>query len=113
MRSRVKRPDPYTVLGLRPGATRAEIRRAYRQRAMESHPDVAGADATERMAQINDAREALLSGSGAGSGGPGDAGHAEPRRPAPPPRERPAWADAHESAWTDHWSAWNELPRRD
>jgi hypothetical protein len=81
---------------------------------MESHPDVAGVDATERMAEINDAREALLSGPTAGSGsGPGDAGPGEPRRPAPPPRERPAWAEAHGSAWTDHWSAWNELPKRD
>lgn len=44
-------PDPdtaWSVLGLRPGASREDIKRAYRARAMATHPDVnPGADRAE------------------------------------------------------------------
>lgn len=56
--------DHYAVLGVASDASTAEIRRAYRERARASHPDLAGSDATSasasasasaRMTAINDA----------------------------------------------------------
>ncbi len=41
------------LLGLSPGATLAEIRRAYRAHAKAAHPDRQGAGSTERMAALN------------------------------------------------------------
>ena len=35
--------DPYAVLGLHPGATKAEIKKAFRQKAMAHHPDMCAA----------------------------------------------------------------------
>jgi len=110
MRPRPEPTDPYATLGLARGATRAEVRRAYRQRALAVHPDVTGTDSTDEMARLNHARDQLLSS-------PPPAGQTDasgptmgaPRASRP---ERPSWATAHEAAWTDHWSAWNELPKR-
>lgn len=31
--------DPWSVLGLRPGATQAQIRKAFLKRTLETHPD--------------------------------------------------------------------------
>ena len=116
--------DPFVVLGLAPGATRADVRRAYRARALAIHPDVAGtdataADATADMTRLNRARDELLSRlptrgrAGASTGNaavdPDPSVHPKPRAPRP----RPSGAEGHESAWSDHWSAWNELPRRE
>jgi curved DNA-binding protein CbpA len=53
--------DPYAVLGLAPGATAADVQRAYRRRARLLHPDIAGEGATTRMAELNVARDAVLS----------------------------------------------------
>ena len=110
--------DPYVVLGLEPGASRADVRRAYRRRALAIHPDVAGDDATAGMTQLNRARDELLARAPVRRGGAAAAGPPDPRtdpatRPKPrPEREMPAGIEDHESAWADHWSAWNELPRR-
>lgn len=49
--------DPYTVLGLLPGAPLALVKAAYRALATLHHPDVGGD--TERMKQINAAYERL------------------------------------------------------
>jgi hypothetical protein len=112
MRRRVPRSDPYQLLGVSPGASRAEIRRAYRRRAMTVHPDVAGPDTTARMAELNAARDELLGATGAAGAPPSGADDAGFRiryeRPVPPD-----WSTEHGSAWTDHWSAWNDPPRRD
>jgi molecular chaperone DnaJ len=106
--------DPYATLGLAPGASRAEVRRAYRRRAKAIHPDIAGADATEEMARLNDAREQLEARAPRrGRSGDPSPADASADMPPPAPRERPSWAAAHEPAWTDHWSAWNDLRRRD
>jgi molecular chaperone DnaJ len=106
--------DPYATLGVTPGASRAEVRRAYRRRALAIHPDIAGAEATEEMARLNEARDRLAArppGRALRASRPADA--AGPARPEPQePRTRPGWASAHDP-WTDHWSAWNELRRRD
>ena len=48
------------MLGLAPGATAADVKRAYLRRARLIHPDVAGPAATSRMAQLNAARDVLL-----------------------------------------------------
>jgi hypothetical protein len=45
--------DPYAVLGVRPGAPEPEIAAAYREAAKRWHPDRAGAEGDERMAEIN------------------------------------------------------------
>src|SRR3954466_16054619 len=47
--------DPYAVLGVRPGSPEPEITAAYREAAKRWHPDRAGAEGQERMAEINDA----------------------------------------------------------
>jgi hypothetical protein len=106
-----REPDPYVALGLAPGASRAEVRRAYRRRALAVHPDVAGVDSTDDMARLNRARDELLGRPRDGDpvGASADAG-APNVRPRP---DRPTWAAAYAAAWTDYWSAWNELPQRD
>src|SRR3982751_714307 len=45
--------DPYAVLGVRPGSPEPEIAAAYREAAKRWHPDRAGAQGQERMAEIN------------------------------------------------------------
>jgi hypothetical protein len=45
--------DPYEVLGVRPGSAEAEVVAAYRDAAKRWHPDKAGAEGAEKMAQIN------------------------------------------------------------
>jgi hypothetical protein len=50
--------DPYVVLGVPRGASRAEIARAYRELARLYHPD-SGAPPNERMIRINEAWHVL------------------------------------------------------
>jgi DnaJ domain len=45
--------EAFHLLGLSPGATPVEIRRAYRTHAKAAHPDRQGAGSTERMAALN------------------------------------------------------------
>lgn len=52
----------YELLNVRPGASREEIRRAYRQEAMKVHPDLAEettSDENDRMIRLNQAWEIL------------------------------------------------------
>jgi len=53
--------DPYRVLGLQPGASDEEVRRAYRQLAKKYHPDVNPGDAhaAEMMNRINAAYDQI------------------------------------------------------
>ncbi|MFN8631628.1 MAG: DnaJ domain-containing protein [Chloroflexota bacterium] len=111
MRPSSRPGDSYAALGLSPGATRAEIRRAYRRLAMAVHPDVAGRDTTAEMAALNAARDDLLTRTpgrrrdhdGAGDDAPG----AKPRAPRP---AEPSFS--HAPTWDDYWAAWNDPPRR-
>jgi curved DNA-binding protein CbpA len=57
--------DAYSVLGLEPGASGADVTAAYRRLAKEWHPDVHGTEAAvRRMALINAAYDELRSGTG-------------------------------------------------
>jgi hypothetical protein len=58
------RVNPSEVLGVRPGAPPAEVRRAFAEAVRTAHPDTGGspADAGRRMAELVAARDELLSG---------------------------------------------------
>lgn len=98
--------DPHDVLGVRPGASPATIKAAWRRLARAHHPDLTGDDsaasrvATRKMAEINDAYEALRRADaqrragiahGAEHGGPvpGSPIREAARRGGGPPRPRP------------------------
>lgn len=53
--------DPYKVLGISPNATQDEIKKAYRQKTKEYHPDLHPDDPTanEKMSEINEAYDML------------------------------------------------------
>jgi curved DNA-binding protein len=56
----VQYKDYYKQLGVERHATAADIKKAYRKQARKYHPDMNKAnDATERMAEINEAHEVL------------------------------------------------------
>ena len=63
--------DPYSVLGVSQSASQEEIKRAYRKKAREYHPDLHPDDprATEKMQQVNEAYTILSQGGGAGHSG--------------------------------------------
>jgi len=50
--------DPYEVLGVDKGSSQADIKKAYRQKSKELHPDKTGAD-EEAMAELNEAYEII------------------------------------------------------
>ena len=50
--------EAYEVLGLKPGASAAEVRRSYHRLMRQVHPDAGGSDWL--AARINQAREVLL-----------------------------------------------------
>ncbi|HWC84934.1 MAG TPA: J domain-containing protein [Solirubrobacteraceae bacterium] len=80
------RLDPYETLGLRPTASDAELRAAYRRLVQLHHPDHNGGSAasTRRFEQIQDAY-AQIKGQRRGAAPP--AGSASSSRPRPtPPR---------------------------
>ena len=54
-------PDPWKVLGIQPGASKDDIKDAYKKLAMKFHPDVNHTPgANERMSQINVAFAELM-----------------------------------------------------
>ena len=79
--------DPFQILGLPPGASDAEIKRAYRALAKRYHPDSAGERALPRFLAIQAAYDMLTT-----PGRPPVTG-AKPSPPAPP-RDRTSTADA-------------------
>ncbi len=57
-------PDPYRTLGLPPGSTADEVRRAYRRLAKANHPDAAGEKNLPRFLAIQAAYELLVGSNG-------------------------------------------------
>lgn len=58
--------DPYQVLGVQPGASPDELKKAYRKQAMKYHPDRGGDP--EKFKQVSEAYSRLSSGESSGSG---------------------------------------------
>jgi hypothetical protein len=82
-------PDPYRTLGLSPGASADDIRRAYRRLAKANHPDSAGEKALPRFLAIQAAYESLAGVAGTRrSGARATAARATPREPWRPDPER-------------------------
>ena len=54
--------DPYQILGIPHGATEAEIKKAYRKKAKEYHPDLHPNDpvAIKKMQEVNEAYDMLM-----------------------------------------------------
>lgn len=81
--------DPHAVLGLAHGASRRDIKHAFRRLAMRWHPDRnADPEALEHFKRLRAAHDQLLSGH--------DAGDAEPGRGAAA-QSSPRGADRHET----------------
>jgi hypothetical protein len=51
--------DPWTVLGLAPGAPKSEVKRAYRRLSRAFHPDAAGGSDGERFREVSEAYREL------------------------------------------------------
>lgn len=82
-------PDPYRTLGLSPGASADDIRRAYRRLAKANHPDSAGEKALPRFLAIQAAYESLAGVGGTRrSSGRASAARATPREAWRPDPER-------------------------
>src|SRR5690349_997845 len=79
--------DPFTVLGVAPGATPDEVAAAYRELAKAWHPDRRGEAGEERMAEINVAYELLRAGAAQEQG-------TRPAAPAPRQGRGPALSPA-------------------
>jgi len=88
----------YDVLGVRPGATAAEIRTAYLAAARRAHPDVAGPSGDDTMRDLNsawavlgdaEARERYDLTLAAGPSAPGRPGRERPKVDINRPPDRP------------------------
>ncbi|HET7030398.1 MAG TPA: DnaJ domain-containing protein [Candidatus Limnocylindrales bacterium] len=87
--------DPWRTLGLPPGASLDDVRRAYRRLAKANHPDAAGEAALPRFLAIQAAYEAIAGPArGRRLGGRPGPGGARPNPPSEPWRADPERARA-------------------
>lgn len=70
------RRDPWAVLGVRPGASKEEIKKAYREKALQLHPDKPGGDAS-KFKELTQAMDDISKGGGTFGGGTGGFGDFE------------------------------------
>jgi hypothetical protein len=91
--------DPYRTLGLAPGASVPEIKRAYRRLVKEHHPDSAGSDELPRFLSIQAAYEMLMRGQPGAAGRTGRNGPRSESGPGPAWRADPGRARATRDAW--------------
>ncbi|MBA7706978.1 Chaperone protein DnaJ [subsurface metagenome] len=49
--------DPFEILGVRPNATKDEVKQAYKKKAWDAHPDRGGSN--QEMMKVNAAFEAI------------------------------------------------------
>jgi curved DNA-binding protein CbpA len=54
--------DPYKILGVKPDASKDEIKKAYHRLALRFHPDSGAEGNAERFAAVNEAYEAVKDG---------------------------------------------------
>ena len=52
--------DPYKILGIQPGASETDVKKAYREHARKAHPDKGGTE--EEFKQINEAYTQIMKG---------------------------------------------------
>jgi hypothetical protein len=83
--------DPYAVLGVRPGAPGDEVAAAYRDAAKRWHPDRAGVESAEKMAEINAAYDLVRAMAQHESGTLRDPGVAPAAEPGAGGRSRGEW----------------------
>ncbi|HWM34578.1 MAG TPA: DnaJ domain-containing protein [Pseudolysinimonas sp.] len=95
--------SPYEILGVAPTASDAELRRAYRQKLREAHPDTGGAAAHFHRVQhaweqvgTPDARAAYDRGGRASTAAPSFAPAPPPKRPDSRPQAR---SYGHPGGW--------------
>ncbi len=50
--------DPFEILGVKPNATKDEVKRAFRKKAYAAHPDRGGSN--DEMIKVNAAYEAII-----------------------------------------------------
>ena len=83
--------DPYETLGVRPTASDAELRAAYRRLVQLHHPDHNGGSAasTRRFEEIQEAYAQVRQRREGATPGQRRAGATQAQRPAPPPPRRP------------------------
>mmetsp|Transcript_27271 Transcript_27271/g.63571 ORF Transcript_27271/g.63571 Transcript_27271/m.63571 type:complete len:235 (-) Transcript_27271:182-886(-) len=86
--SPARRADPHAVLGVSPGASKSEIRKAYLQRAKEVHPDMSKSAGAHAEFQRLQEAYSTLQGGAASTGRSADAsyqqGYSKPNPSADP-----------------------------
>jgi hypothetical protein len=111
--------DPYSVLGLAPGASRTEVKRAYRRLAMHFHPDHAESGSLRTFLAVKAAYEWIVAhpayarSTDRRASSAARATVARPVRRAPPASARPApWSAAARSSWPGGRWYWEGMRAR-
>jgi curved DNA-binding protein CbpA len=110
--------NPYARLGLAPGASLADVKRAYRRLALHFHPDHAGPGSLPTFMAVKTAYEWIVahhSRADVGRRRPGRESRptvARSVRHAPPMATRPAPASASRSSWSGGRWYWEGMRAR-